>query len=194
MAKEVVAHMGLVEAAQEKRAEAARMAAMDDLSPRLSALRVTEKGRVAGGASACGSSRGQGQRLPRFLSTAAEINAHWDNSNSLPQAERARALPSNERLHQASSRPHDVKVRPISIMVEDKTAVVWPWVVVVPSARRCNSSVGVFSVRAFSGESKLAGNPLHTQHFPSSHKCPTPRVQCFPCNRSYQGWVGMHSA
>ncbi len=183
MAKEVVAHMGFVEAAQERRAEAARIAAaVDNLSPRLAALRLAEEGKVAGGASGGGSSRGQGQGLPRFLSTAAEINAHWDNDNSLPQAERGRALSSSERLHQTSARPYGVKVR--AIMVPDETGWSWGCCLAVGEEGRVwelgTVDISYFSL-TFSGKRIETHDPPEYDTFHLT--IVKPHVQFLPCNR-----------
>ena len=168
MATEVVAHLGLVEAAQERRAEAARMAAVNHLSPRLSALRLAEEGaRVAGRAGSGGSSRGHEQGLPRFLSTASEINAHWENTLAqAEQAERGRALLFHERLHQPSPRPHGVKVCAVLVQCNGLPlgargrTMDEAWSLLI--YRQCPS---LFPL-ALSGKNKPVGHLSHTQASP----------------------------
>lgn len=122
MAKEVIAHMGLVEAAQERRAEAATAgegaAAVEDMSSGVVAAArfAAETTPANGAASRVGSTPSSWkhqQGSSRVLSTGAGTTAYWDAipvTNSLLQPERTR--PSHERVNKAGIRPYGVKVRP----------------------------------------------------------------------------------
>lgn len=122
MAKEVIAHMGLVEAAQQRRAEAAiacvGKTTVGDLvfgaaSPaRFAETRLTKKAAGWQGGSTPSSWQHQ-QGAARLIATGSGTTAYWDAvsvTNSLLQPERTR--PSHELLNKVSIRPHGVKVRP----------------------------------------------------------------------------------
>eukprot|EP00903_Cladosiphon_okamuranus_P011781 g11074.t1 len=114
MAEEVIAHMGLVEAAQERRAEAARAAAGVNKSvggsavPRFSAEAAASSG-VAGAAAP---SRGRQQAPAMYPCTSAGIAAYMERpraTNGLPRQEWGWPLHEHAPTEEPT-RPHGVKV------------------------------------------------------------------------------------
>lgn len=124
MAKEVIANMGLVEAAQERRAEAANTgegkATVGDIcsgaaaAPQFAATRIASMaaGRQSEGGSAP-STWEHRQESARLVSTGSGTTAYWDAipvTNSLLQPERIGT--SHERGNKAPIRSYGIKVRP----------------------------------------------------------------------------------
>lgn len=116
MAEEVIAHMGLVEAAQERRAEAARAAAGGDMSlggsavPRFSA----EAGASSVAAVAATSNRGHQQAPAMYPCTSVGIATYLERvrpTNGLPRQE-CGWLPHEHAPTRGPVRPYGVKVSP----------------------------------------------------------------------------------
>lgn len=122
MAKEVIAHMGLVEAAQKRRADVAKAGeeetTVGDISSGAAAAARFAETRLASKAAGR-----QGGSIPsawehqqgsaRLVSTGSGTTTYWDAipvTNSLLQPERTR--PSLQRVNKASIRPFGVKVCP----------------------------------------------------------------------------------
>ena len=126
MAEEVIAHMGLVQAAQERRAEAARAAAGGGVSlgegaaPQLAAEAGAASG--AGGAAAWSRERQRGSMM--YPCTSAGVAAYLERgraTNGLPRAERG-WLPHEHEPTKAPVRPYGVKVRPSYFVLEFSTS------------------------------------------------------------------------
>lgn len=109
MAEEVIAHMGAVEAAQERRAQAARGAAGGDVVSLggVAAPRFAAEGRVASGANGAAVSSREHQQGPATYPYTSRAGAA-----TCLECDRATAgLPRPERTT-APVRPYGVKVRP----------------------------------------------------------------------------------
>lgn len=109
MAKEVVAHMALVESAQERRIEAARAAPGGRGSLDVAATEVDEiRGRRAPDKRTRSSEHQQGSEI--MLAAALGMTAVWD---AIPLAQPERALPSSQwiMLNKSPVRPYGVEVR-----------------------------------------------------------------------------------
>lgn len=116
MAEEVIAHMGLVQAAQERRAGAATVASGGDASrggaaaPRCAGKAGSTSG--AGGATASGREHQQGPAM--YPSSSGGIAAHSEGfratKSGLPRPERG-WLPHEHELTKAPIRPYPVKVQ-----------------------------------------------------------------------------------
>ena len=121
MAEEVNAHMGLVEAAQERRAEAARAAAGGDMSlgagavPRFSA----EAGAAGGAGGAAASSREHRPGPMMYPCTSTGIAAYLERvhaTNDLSRPERG-WLPREHEPTKMPGKPYGVKVCILCIIV-----------------------------------------------------------------------------